>query len=124
MVSPGEKTPFPNPDRGPDLRRGMHACIADNIWGTNYVMWQPYGPEGRDMRFRFVLQARGSDGTYMQPCLHQLKLCVFRQQKHVDDLMFSDNKSKSAKPENQSRSWSDGRSEGQQQAVSWYRDLG
>jgi len=56
LVSPGEKTPFPNPDRRPDLRRGMHACLANNIWGTNYVMWQPYGPEGRDMRFRFVLQ--------------------------------------------------------------------
>ena len=57
-MSPGEKTPFPNPDRRPDLRRGMHACLANNIWGTNYVMWQPYGPDGRDMRFRFVLQAR------------------------------------------------------------------
>ena len=55
-MSPGKKTPFPNPDRRPDLRRGMHACLANNIWGTNYVMWQPYGPEGRDMRFRFVLQ--------------------------------------------------------------------
>jgi hypothetical protein len=60
LVSPGKKTPFPNPDRRPDLRHGMHACLANNIWGTNYVMWQPYGPEGRDMRFRFVLQARGT----------------------------------------------------------------
>ena len=44
----------------------MHACLADNIWGTNYVMWQPYGPEGRDMRFRFVLQARGVPDSHMQ----------------------------------------------------------
>lgn len=32
LVSPGEPTPFPNPDRQPDLARGMHSLLANNIW--------------------------------------------------------------------------------------------
>ena len=30
--------------------------LANNIWGTNYIMWQPYEPEQERMRFRFLLQ--------------------------------------------------------------------
>ena len=33
LVSPGEKTPFPNPDRRPDLRHGMHASPGQQHLG-------------------------------------------------------------------------------------------
>ena len=56
LVSPGAPTPFPNPDVPPDLSQGMHALLGNNIWGTNYVMWQPYGNDSATQRFRFVLQ--------------------------------------------------------------------
>ena len=58
-MSPGARTPFPNPDVTPDLSRGMHALLGNNIWGTNYVMWQPYGGGSATQRFRFVIQVRG-----------------------------------------------------------------
>ena len=32
----------------------MSFNLANNIWGTNYIMWQPYSPEAAHMRFRFV----------------------------------------------------------------------
>ena len=56
LVSPGEPTPFPNVRHAPDLAAGMSFNLANNIWGTNYIMWQPYGAGGATMRFRFVLQ--------------------------------------------------------------------
>jgi hypothetical protein len=36
LVSPGTPTPFPNPDRRPDLARGMHTLLANNIWCELY----------------------------------------------------------------------------------------
>ena len=38
----------------------MSFNLANNIWGTNYVMWQPYVPEGATMRFRFRIRAGDS----------------------------------------------------------------
>jgi hypothetical protein len=35
----------------PDLSKGLHFCLHNNTWGTNYVQWF-----GGDMRFRFVLR--------------------------------------------------------------------
>jgi hypothetical protein len=35
----------------PDLTKGLHFCLHNNTWGTNYVQWF-----GGDMRFRFVLR--------------------------------------------------------------------
>jgi hypothetical protein len=35
----------------PDLGQGLHFCLNNNTWGTNYVQWF-----GGDMRFRFVLR--------------------------------------------------------------------
>ncbi len=35
----------------PDLTQGLHFCLHNNTWGTNYVQWF-----GGDMRFRFVLR--------------------------------------------------------------------
>ena len=62
VVSPGEPTPFPNVRHPPDLAGGMSFNLANNIWGTNYVMWQPYVPEGATMRFRFRIGAGETSG--------------------------------------------------------------
>ena len=35
----------------PDLSKGLHFCLHNNTWGTNYVQWF-----GGDIRFRFVLR--------------------------------------------------------------------
>jgi hypothetical protein len=45
LVSPGAKTPFPIGDTRPDLVKGMHFNLVNNVWGTNYVSnW--WGKEG------------------------------------------------------------------------------
>ena len=36
---------------------GSSFCLANNIWGTNYVMWQPYDAKDSDAAFRFTLRA-------------------------------------------------------------------
>lgn len=56
MVSPGHATPFPSLRDPPDMRRGVSHCLTNNIWGTNYVMWQPYSAQDATMRFRFALE--------------------------------------------------------------------
>ena len=56
-MSPGEPTPFPNVRHPPDLSMGITFNLANNIWGTNYVMWQPYVEQGATMRFRFEIRA-------------------------------------------------------------------
>ncbi|KAL3138964.1 hypothetical protein ABBQ32_005773 [Trebouxia sp. C0010 RCD-2024] len=61
LVSPGEPIPFPNPNARPDLHKGMAYNLANNIWGTNYIMWQPYEQEQERMRFRFLLQMSKAD---------------------------------------------------------------
>ena len=35
----------------PDLSKGMHFCLLDNLWGTNFPMWFE-----EDCRFRFVIE--------------------------------------------------------------------
>ena len=57
LVSPGEATPFPVVDRKPDMSQGMTFNLGNNIWGTNYPMWQPYMPHSGTQRFRFEIQA-------------------------------------------------------------------
>jgi len=61
LVSPGEPIPFPVTRTKPDLSKGMAYNLANNIWGTNYIMWQPYEPEQSRMRFRFLLQMTKAD---------------------------------------------------------------
>lgn len=56
LVSPGMATPFPNVRHAPDMSQGMTFCLGNNIWGTNYVMWQPYLQEAANQRFRFELR--------------------------------------------------------------------
>ena len=52
VVALGERTPLGFSNAQPDLSGGIHACLFNNAWGTNYIMWY-----GEDMRFRFVVRA-------------------------------------------------------------------
>lgn len=51
LVAPGRKSLLDFDDALPDLSGGMHFCLFNNTWGTNYVMWTD-----DDRRFRFVLR--------------------------------------------------------------------
>ena len=46
----------------PDLSEGMSFNLANNIWGTNYIMWQPYSGLGATMRFRFEISSELMSG--------------------------------------------------------------
>lgn len=50
LVAPGERSllNFDNAPANPD--NGMHFCLCNNVWGTNFVMWFD-----DEMRFRFTL---------------------------------------------------------------------
>jgi len=52
VVALGERTPLMFSNDQPDLSRGVHSCLYNNAWGTNYIMWY-----GEDARFRYVLKA-------------------------------------------------------------------
>ncbi len=56
LVSPGEPTAFPSVRDKPDMTKGMSFNLANNLWDTNYVLWQPYAPESANMKFRFILE--------------------------------------------------------------------
>lgn len=71
LVSPGEPIPFPNARTKPDLSKGMAYNLANNIWGTNYIMWQPYEQEQERMRFRFLLQMTKAESRSERPDLWQ-----------------------------------------------------
>ncbi|MDO9542110.1 MAG: DUF5054 domain-containing protein, partial [Kiritimatiellia bacterium] len=51
LVAPGKRSllNFDNARFPPD--GGMHFCLFNNVWGTNFVMWFE-----KDMRFRFTLR--------------------------------------------------------------------
>jgi hypothetical protein len=50
LVAPGEKSLLDFNQRQPDLKKGMHFLLCDNIWGTNFPQWYE-----EDARFRFLL---------------------------------------------------------------------
>jgi len=52
VVALGERTPLLFSSDQPDLSRGIHSCLYNNAWGTNYIMWY-----GEDACFRYVLKA-------------------------------------------------------------------
>lgn len=56
MASPGEPNPFPNVDTQPDMSKGVAFNLGNNIWGTNYIMWQPYAGQNPNMGFRFEIE--------------------------------------------------------------------
>ncbi len=51
LVAPGERTLLQFDNRLPETKEGVHFCLHNNIWGTNFVMWFE-----DDMKFRFVLK--------------------------------------------------------------------
>src|SRR5450432_2411820 len=48
VLALGERMPVNFTRNQPDLAKGLHFCLFNNGWGTNYVQWF-----GEDMRFRF-----------------------------------------------------------------------
>ncbi len=49
LVAPGQPSMLDFNNRQPDLRKGMHFNLYNNLWGTNFPMWF-----GEDLRFRFI----------------------------------------------------------------------
>lgn len=52
VVALGERSPLYFSNEQPDLSKGIHSCLFNNAWGTNYVMWY-----GEDVKARYVLKA-------------------------------------------------------------------
>ena len=53
LVAPGEPSLLNFTNEQPDLSRGVHFNLYNNVWGTNFPMWFE-----EDCRFRFVLKFR------------------------------------------------------------------
>lgn len=51
LVAPGEPSLLDFNNHQPDLSKGMHFCLLDNLWVTNFPMWFE-----EDCRFRFVVE--------------------------------------------------------------------
>jgi len=54
LVAPGEPSLLNFNQKQPDLKKGLHFNLYNNVWGTNFPMWYD-----EDARFRFVLKLRG-----------------------------------------------------------------
>jgi hypothetical protein len=52
VVALGERNPLVFSNDQPDLSKGIHSCLYNNAWGTNYIMWY-----GEDLRARYVIRA-------------------------------------------------------------------
>ena len=52
VVALGERDPLLFSNDQPDLSKGIHSCLFNNAWGTNYIMWY-----GEDLRARYVVRA-------------------------------------------------------------------
>jgi len=52
LVAPGERTLLNFDNRLPEAREGVHFCLHNNVWGTNFIMWFE-----DDMKYRFVFRA-------------------------------------------------------------------
>jgi hypothetical protein len=52
----GKASPFVSPrTAAPDMARGVHFNIVQNIWNTNYVLWYPFDEADQNIRSRFRL---------------------------------------------------------------------
>jgi hypothetical protein len=47
----GDRSPLNFSRQQPDLKSGIHNCLFNNAWGTNYVLWF-----SENMRFRYVMR--------------------------------------------------------------------
>jgi hypothetical protein len=52
LLALGVRSPIYFSNDQPDINNGIHFCLFNNGWGTNYIQWF-----GEDMRFRFILNA-------------------------------------------------------------------
>jgi Domain of unknown function (DUF5054) len=52
VVALGERSALLFTNDQPDLSKGIHSCLFNNTWGTNYIMWY-----GGDVKARYVLRA-------------------------------------------------------------------
>jgi hypothetical protein len=52
VVALGERSPLYFSNDQPDLSKGVHSCLYNNAWGTNYIMWY-----GEDVTARYVIRA-------------------------------------------------------------------
>jgi hypothetical protein len=52
VIALGERNPIHFSNDQPDLSKGIHSCLFNNAWGTNYIMWY-----GEDLRARYVIRA-------------------------------------------------------------------
>ena len=52
LVAPGAPSMLDFNNTQPDLRKGVHFCLLDNLWGTNFPMWFE-----EDCCFRFILES-------------------------------------------------------------------
>jgi hypothetical protein len=52
VIALGERDPLLFSNDQPDLSKGLHSCLFNNCWGTNYIMWY-----GEDLRARYVIHA-------------------------------------------------------------------
>jgi hypothetical protein len=51
LVAPGERNLLNFDNRLPDAKEGVHFCLHNNVWGTNFMMWF-----GDDMKYRFKMK--------------------------------------------------------------------
>lgn len=51
LIALGERSPLNFSKSQPNLSQGIHCCLFNNAWGTNYIQWF-----GEDMRFRFIVR--------------------------------------------------------------------
>jgi len=51
LVAPGQRSLLDFNNHQPDMREGVHFCLHNNLWGTNFPMWFE-----EDCRFRFDLK--------------------------------------------------------------------
>ncbi len=53
LVAPGNPSLLDFTNQQPDMQKGMHFCLLNNLWGTNFPMWFE-----EDCRFRYTVQIK------------------------------------------------------------------
>ena len=51
LVAPGERTLLNFDNQLPEAKAGIHFCLHNNVWGTNFMMWFE-----DDMKYRFIFK--------------------------------------------------------------------
>ncbi len=51
LVAPGRRCLLDFDNSQPELSEGVHFCLLDNLWGTNFPMWFE-----EDCRFRYIIE--------------------------------------------------------------------